>query len=98
MRALERRSNPDKDPDKDCLGQDMTRPPRIKALDDMADKFLDSVENMGAGEKPSIAGYAELGDRIDGRAPQQVQISGDEDNPLAVTEIVRKVVPPGGAA
>ena len=33
-----------------------------------------------------------LADRLDGKAAQSVTISGDEENPLVVTEIVRKVV------
>ena len=64
----------------------------IAALDDLAEKFLDAVEK---GDKDFMPGFTALGDRIDGKPAQQVQLSGDEENPIAVAEIVRKVVPPG---
>lgn len=49
-----------------------------EALDDLAEKFLAAVE---AGD---IAGYRELGDRLDGKPAQQLQLQGDEDKPLQV--------------
>lgn len=52
----------------------------IKALDDLAEKFLDEVEAAG------INGYKELADRLDGKAPQA--ITGADGGPLTV-EIVR---------
>lgn len=36
----------------------------------------------------------ELADRLDGKAFQSVELTGDPDNPIAVTEIVRKIVQP----
>ena len=52
----------------------------IQALDALAEKFLDEVEAAG------INGYKELGDRLDGKAPQA--IVGADGGPLTV-EIVR---------
>lgn len=52
----------------------------IKALDDLAEKFLDEVEAAG------IAGYRELADRLDGKPPQA--IVGADGGPVVV-EIVR---------
>lgn len=59
----------------------------MKALDSMAERFLTAVEEEG------IGGYREFGDRLDGKPAQQVQLSGDEDNPL-VHKVVREVMKP----
>lgn len=61
-RALERRGDKTIDPDKPT-----PRAPKAKALDDMAEKFLAEVEKAG------IAGFKELGDRMDGRPAQTIQ-------------------------
>lgn len=45
----------------------------IEELDRLAEKFLDTLEAMGNADKPSIAGYAELADRMDGKAAQPVE-------------------------
>jgi hypothetical protein len=57
QRALERRQPADK---------------RIKAIDELADKLLDSCAE---GE---LAALKELGDRLDGKAAQAVTLAGDE--------------------
>ena len=49
-----------------------------EALDDLAEKFIAAVE---AGD---IAGYRELGDRLDGKPAQQLQLQGDEAQPLKI--------------
>lgn len=64
-RALERRGRGD----------------RIRALDDLADKYLEEVERSG------ILGYREFGDRMDGKAVQT--LASDPENPLQV--IVQKL-------
>ena len=64
-RALERRSKGD----------------GIKALDQLADQFLDAV---ATGDKDAIPGFAALGDRLDGKPAQQLQLQGDEDQPLKI--------------
>lgn len=56
-------------------------------LDELAEKFLVAVENG------DIAAFRELADRLDGKAAQAVQLSGDENNPL-VHKIVREIVDP----
>lgn len=61
---------------------------KVKALDELAEKFLDAVEDMGKGEKPSIAGYAELGDRLDGRARQELEHTGKDGEPLVPPTII----------
>ena len=60
---------------------------RIAALDELAEKFLQTIEDMTEGTEkrgPSIAGFVELGDRVDGKAPQAVQLSGDPDAPVLI--------------
>lgn len=52
----------------------------IKALDELAEKFLAEVETAG------ITGYKELADRLDGKPPQA--IVGADGGPVVV-EIVR---------
>ena len=49
-----------------------------EALDDLADKFIAAVEGG------DINGYRELADRLDGKPAQQVQLSGDADEPLRI--------------
>ena len=51
----------------------------IEELDRLAEKFLDAVEEMTVPTEkrgPSIAGFIELADRIDGKSDQHVSISG----------------------
>ena len=49
----------------------------IEALDELAEKFLDSIVIEG------VTGYRELGDRLDGKAMQPIQ--ADVDGSLTVT-------------
>ncbi len=68
----------------------------IKELDRLADVYLDTIEEMTAGTEkrgPSIAGFADLADRLDGRPGQSLVVAGDADNPL-VAKIVREVTAP----
>lgn len=53
----------------------------MKAMDDLADVF---VKNCEAGD---LGFYKEFGDRIDGKAPQQIQLSGDAESPLVVQTV-----------
>ena len=39
-----------------------------------------------------IAFFREFGDRIDGKSAQSLTLAGDEDNPLAFTEVTRKII------
>lgn len=59
---------------------------RAEALDELAEVFLESCE-LG-----NLIALKELADRLDGKPAQSVALSGDEENPLAFTEIVRKVI------
>lgn len=63
-RALERRGDPSIDPDKP-----VARSPKAKALDDLAEKFLNSVELPSNG----VRGYQELADRLEGKVAQTLQ-------------------------
>lgn len=63
----------------------------IKALDELAEKYLESI---AAGDKDFIPGFSSLGDRLDGRPAQQVIHSGDEENPVRLEKIERVVVDP----
>lgn len=63
----------------------------IAELDRLADVYLDTIEEMTEGTEkrgPSIAGFADLADRLDGRPAASVTIAGDADNPLTVVERV----------
>lgn len=48
----------------------------IEELDRLAEKFLDEVEAQG------INGFKELGDRMDGKAKQQIEASGADGGPI----------------
>lgn len=68
-RALDRRSKSD----------------GIAELDRLADIYLDTIEEMTASTDkrgPSIAGFADFADRIDGKASQP--IVGADDGPVIV--------------
>lgn len=86
-RALERLGDPSIDPD-----SPVERSPKIKALDELAALFVGRVKG-----EPGFNGFKEFGDRMDGKAAQQLQLQGDENNPL-VTKIVREVVKPSTEA
>jgi hypothetical protein len=61
----------------------------IKELDRLADVYLDTIEEMTQSTDkrgPSIAGFADLADRLDGRAQTAVTVAGDPDNPLTIVE------------
>ena len=62
-----------------------------EALDDLAEKFIAAVE---AGD---IAGFRELGDRLDGKPAQQLVHAGDPDNPVRLEKVVREVTRPASA-
>ena len=53
----------------------------IKALDELAEKFLNEV---AAGNKDAMPGYQALGDRLDGRPAQSLTVGGDGDAPLKI--------------
>lgn len=56
----------------------ITRSPQIIALDQLADTF---VANCKAGD---LGFFKEFGDRVEGKAPQQLQLQGDENEPLRI--------------
>ena len=71
-RALEKRGNGD----------------RTAALDALAEQFLSAVVEMTKSTEkrgPSVQGFAELADRLDGRASQDVTLGGNPDSPLHLT-------------
>jgi DNA-binding GntR family transcriptional regulator len=59
---------------------------QVKALDDLAEKFLAAVETG------DITAFRELGDRLDGKAAQM--IIGDAENPVAIQSIAVEFVKP----
>lgn len=81
-RAIERLGDPSIDPD-----SPLPRTPKAKGMDLLAEAFV----NERIRENP-MAFFKELGDRVDGKAAQQVTLSGDEDNPIRLEKIVREVV------
>jgi hypothetical protein len=70
-RALERRGDPAIDPD-----SPIQRSPKAKALDDLADKFIDAVSMPSNG----MNGFKELGDRLEGKVA--LPITGGDGEPL----------------
>lgn len=71
----------------------------IAELDRLAEIYLDTAERMATNEdRPSIAGFSDLRDTLDGRPAQQLQLQGDADNPVhTVSKIVREVTLPPSA-
>ena len=57
-----------------------------KKLRELAERL---IERAIEGDIPALK---EIGDRVDGKAAQQVQLSGDPDNPIRLEKIVREVV------
>ena len=61
----------------------------IEELDRLAEKFLDTIEDMTIGTEkrgPSIAGFVDLADRLDGKPSQA--ITGADGGPLTI-EVVK---------
>ena len=59
---------------------------RAEALEELAETFLVACE------EGNLMALKELADRLDGKPAQSVALSGDAENPLAFTEITRKIV------
>ena len=53
-----------------------------QALDELAEKFLNSCD------EGQIPAFRELGDRLDGKPAQQLQVTGADDGPLVI-EVVK---------
>jgi len=45
-------------------------------------------------ENGDLQAMKEINDRLDGRAAQSLTISGDEENPIAITKVERVIVKP----
>lgn len=61
---------------------------QIAELDRLADVYLDTVEAMTEGTEkrgPSIDGFRDLADRLDGKPAQQVALTGADDGPIQVS-------------
>ena len=57
----------------------------ITELDRLAEIYLDTAERMATNEdRPSIAGFSDLRDTLDGKPAQQLQLQGDEAQPLKI--------------
>ena len=80
-------------PWRDAIERAMKRKSRVdqmEALDVIAEKVVETAiagPNYEAGD-PWLHAVRELADRLDGKAAQQLQLSGDSDQPLVV-EVVR---------
>ena len=61
---------------------------KLNALNLIADQ---TVKLAVSGEPWAIK---EIGDRVDGKAAQSMTVSGDADNPIAYSEVVRTIVKP----
>lgn len=73
-RALERRGDPTIDPD-----QPFPRGPRAKALDELAELFIERMVLQG-----DISFFREFADRLQGKAAQE--ITGADGGPLVVIQ------------
>ncbi len=82
-RALERRGDPSIDPD-----HPVARTPKMKALDELAEKFLSAVEATG------IPGYKEFGDRVEGKVAQPLEHAGADGGAIQFEKIERVIVDP----
>ena len=78
-KAIERLSNPDKN-----------FPKCVEGFEILVQMWIKTIEDFQ--EEGNIQGLNAVMDRLDGRPGQSVILQGDEDNPLVVTEIVRKIV------
>ena len=59
----------------------------IEELDRLADLYLDTIEEMTASTEkrgPSIDGFRDLADRLDGKPAQQVKLTDADDGPLRI--------------
>lgn len=58
----------------------------VKALEPIADKLVAAAMAGPTGEKgdPWARAVTELADRLEGKPAQQLQLSGDEDQPLKI--------------
>ena len=60
---------------------------RIRAgIERLLDKFAEG----------DLQAIKEIADRTDGKAAQSLTVAGDEDNPLRITGVTRKIVEPSG--
>ncbi len=82
-RALDRLGDPTINPD-----LPFERSPRMKAYDTLADKFVLKVAESDLGF------FREFGDRIDGKAKQQTEISGPDGSPVPIAAIDLRAVYP----
>lgn len=76
-------------PWRDAIGRALAKKSRveqIEALDVIAEKVVDAALAGPSHEKgdPWLSAIHELADRLDGKAAQQIQLSGDEDSPLKI--------------
>lgn len=80
-RALTRRGDPNINPD-----SPVERTPKMKALDDLADKFIEQVALPSNG----MQGFKELGDRLEGKPA--LAITGPDGGPVQLEKIERVIV------
>lgn len=69
-----------------------------KELDRLAEIFIGAIEEMTiATEKrgPSIAGFVEFADRLDGKVVQQTEISGPDGGPVETKNTLNVGFVPG---
>ncbi len=62
----------------------------IEELDRLAEKFLDAIEEMTESTEkrgPSIHGFIELADRIDGKSDQHISVSDNRPDELSEEEL-----------
>ena len=65
-----------------------SRSDQIEALDELAEKFLNLCD------QGDLQAFKELGDRIDGKASQSLELTGAEGGPVKVEKIERVIVDP----
>lgn len=68
--------------------KDDFRTPFMKGIDELADKFVATAMVEG------VTGYKEIGDRLDGKAAQQIMVGGDPDGVPVAHKIEQVIVDP----
>jgi hypothetical protein len=64
-----------------------SRSSQVEALDDLAEKLLSACDTL------DMTAIKELGDRIDGKPKQALDLGSDPDRPM-ISKVVREIVRP----
>lgn len=68
--------------------QKRSKTDQLEALDDIAERLIDACSN---GDLPALK---ELGDRLDGKPGQQIELSGTDGGPVQFEHFERLIIDP----